>query len=52
MSTERKPRGKGRWFLPLVMALPFLAAAAFAVWKFGPTLLRAVNVLIKAVALS
>jgi hypothetical protein len=38
--------------MPLLMALPFLAAAAFAVYRFGPVLLRAVNVLIKAVVVS
>jgi len=48
VSTERKKTGKGVWFLPLVLALPFLAAIAFAAVRFGPTVLRYVNVLIKA----
>ena len=52
MSTEKKTGGKGRWLLPLLLALPFLAAIAFAAVRFGPALLKAVNVLIKAVVLS
>jgi len=41
-----------KWLLPLLLALPFLAAlAAAAVW-LGPELLRAVNVAIKAVVVS
>ena len=52
MSTEKKNGEKGRWLLPLLMALPFLAMIAFAAYQFGPMLLRAVNVLIKAVVLS
>ncbi len=52
MSTEKKAGGKRKWLLPLLMALPFLAAIAFAAYRFGPVLLRAVNVLIKAVVLS
>ena len=48
MSTERKKTGKGVWFMPLLLALPFLAAIVFAAVRFGPAVLRYVNVLIKA----
>ena len=48
MSTETKNSGKGRWLFPLLLALPFLAAIAFALVRFGPAVLRVVNVLIKA----
>ena len=36
------------WFKPLLLALPFLAAVAFAAVKYGPTLIRLINVMIKA----
>ena len=52
MSTERKPRGRGRWLLPLLLALPFLAAIAVAVIKFGPQLLELINVAIKGTVVS
>ena len=38
--------------MPLVLALPFLAAIAFAAVKFGPTLLRMINVMIKAAVMA
>lgn len=52
MSTERKNRGKGRWLLPLLFALPFLAAIAFAVIRLGPRLLEIINVAIKGAVVS
>ena len=52
MNTERKNRGKGRWLLPLLFALPFLAAIAFAVIRFGPRLLEIINVAIKGAVVS
>jgi len=52
VSTERKNRGKGRWLLPLLFALPFLAAIAFAVIRFGPRLLEIINVAIKGAVVS
>ena len=48
VSTERKKAGKGIWLMPLLLALPFLAAIVFAAVRFGPAVLRYVNVLIKA----
>ena len=52
MSTEKKKTGRGVWFMPLVLALPFLAAIAFAAVKFGPMLLRMINVMIKAAVMA
>ena len=33
--------------MPLLLALPFLAAIAFAALRFGPRLLEMINVVIK-----
>ena len=52
MSTEPKKNGKRVWILPLLLALPFLAAIAFAAVRFGPTLLRLISVAIKAAVVS
>ena len=52
MSTDPKKNRRGRWALPLLIALPFLAVIALAVMKFGPDLLRIINVLIKAAVVS
>ncbi len=52
MSTERKTGGRGRWALPLLLALPFLAAIAFAAIRFGPRLLELINVAIKGAVVS
>ena len=49
MSTETKKSGKGRWLLPLLLAMPFLAVIAFAALRFGPKVLQLINVAIKAV---
>ena len=38
--------------MPLLLALPFLAAIAFAAVRFGPTLLRLINVMIKAAVMA
>ena len=47
VSTDKKT-GKGDWFKPLLLALPFLAAIVYASVKFGPEILRLINVMIKA----
>ena len=47
MSTDQKVRGKGRWLAPALLALPFLAAIAFAAVKVGPLLLDLISVAIK-----
>ena len=52
MNTEKKKTGRGVWFMPLVLALPFLAVITFAAVKFGPTLLRMINVMIKAAVMA
>lgn len=52
VSTEDKKQKKGGWALPLLLALPFLAAAAFAALRFGPALLKWINVVIKAAVVS
>ena len=52
MSTKQKTRGKGRWALPLLLALPFLAAVVFAAFRFGPLLLDLINVAIKGAVVS
>ena len=52
MNTETKRPGKGRWVLPLVLALPFLAVIAFAAVRFGPRIMELINVAIKAVVVS
>ena len=48
MSIKEKKTGKGAWFIPLILALPFLAAIAYAAVRFGPAVLRFVNVMIKS----
>ena len=52
VSTDAKKHGKARWALPLLLALPFLAAIAFAVVRFGPSLLEIINVAIKGAVVS
>ena len=52
MSRENKKTGRGVWFMPLLLALPFLAAVAFAAVRFGPALLQAINVIIKAAVMA
>ncbi len=47
MSTDQKARGKGRWLAPALLALPFLAAIAFAAVKVGPLVLDLISVAIK-----
>ena len=47
MNTEKIP-GKGKWAMPLVMALPFLAAIAFAALRFGPKIMQLLNAAVKA----
>ena len=38
--------------MPLLLALPFLAAVAFAAIRFGPWLIEIINVAIKGAVLS
>jgi len=38
--------------MPLLLALPFLAAIVLALVKFRPVILRVINVLIKATVVS
>ena len=52
MSTERKKRRAGRWLIPMLLALPFLAAVAFAAIRFGPRLIEIINVAVKGAVLS
>ena len=52
VSTERKKRRAGRWLVPLLLALPFLAAIAFAAIRFGPRLIEIINVAIKGAVVS
>ena len=52
VSTEAKKRGKGRWALPLLLALPFLAALIFAAVRFGPILLQLIIAAIKGMVVS
>ena len=52
MNTETKGYKRRIRILPLLMALPFLAAVVFAALRFGPTLLRIINVAIKAAVAS
>ena len=52
VSTKQKLRGKGRWILPLLLALPFLAAIAFTAIRFSPRLIEIINVAIKGAVVS
>ena len=47
MNTEHKSGHKRLWLGPVLLALPFLAAIAFAAVKIGPQLLELINVAIK-----
>ena len=52
VSTERKKRGAARWLMPLLLALPFLGAAAFAVIRFGPVITKLLSAAVKLVVVS
>ena len=52
MNTEKKTRRGIRWLMPLLLALPFLAAVAFAAIRFGPRLVELINVAIKGTVVS
>ena len=45
MSTEKKRPERHLWLAPILLALPILAAMAFAAIRFGPLIVK----LIKAV---
>ena len=47
-----KKRGKRRWALPLLLALPFLAVLIFAAVRFGPILLQLISAAIKGTVVS
>ncbi|MBO4470653.1 MAG: hypothetical protein J5841_02770 [Clostridia bacterium] len=52
MSTETKKKRERVWFLPLVLALPFLAVIAAIAVRFGPTVIKLISVAIKAAVVS
>ena len=52
MSTEQKAPGRGAWLLPLLIALPFLAAMGFAVYRFGPLLGQLIRIAVRTVVVS
>ena len=52
MSTEQKTPGKKIWFFPILLAVPFLAAVAFAAVRFGPTLMRLISAAVKMAVVS
>ena len=48
MSTEKHTvRKAGVLFLPVVMAAPIIAALVFLIARFGPTIRKLLNILIK-----
>ena len=50
MSTEKgKKPGTGLYFLPLALAAPILGAAALGIIRFGPKIVKLLNILIKVV---
>ena len=52
MNTENKGNSKRSWLPPLLLAGPYLAIIAYAVYRLGPTLLRVISVLIKGAVVS
>jgi len=54
VSTERRVRRrKGiSWLGPVLLALPFICAVAFAVWRWGGLLKNLVHVAIKMAVIS
>ena len=52
VNTEHKSGHKRLWLGPVLLALPFLAVIGFAAYRFGPTLLRVISVLIKGAVVS
>lgn len=47
MNIERKTPGKGIWFIPLLLAIPFLAAMIFASLRFGPLIMKLLSAAVK-----
>ena len=41
-----------KWFMPLIIAVPILAAATLAVSHWGPTLKDLLNILVKVAVVS
>lgn len=52
MSTERNVPGKRIWLYPLLLALPMLAAIAFAAVRFGPVLMKLISAAVKMAVVS
>jgi hypothetical protein len=48
VNTENKGPGKGIWLAPVLLALPILAAMAFAAIRFGPLIVKLINAAVKA----
>jgi hypothetical protein len=48
VSTENRKPGKGIWLAPVLLALPILAALAFAAVRFGPLIVKLINAAVKA----
>ena len=48
VSTENRKPGKGIWLAPVLLALPILAAMAFAAIRFGPLIVKLINAAVKA----
>ena len=46
--TKMKAPGTGIWLAPVLLALPILAAMAFAAIRFGPTIVKLINAAVKA----
>lgn len=49
---DRKRAGAWKWLMPLIIALPILAAAVPAVRHWGPTLKDLLNILVKVAVVS
>ena len=49
MSTEKKKTGSGLYFLPLLIASPFILGLILAAVRFGPKIRKLLNILIKLV---
>jgi hypothetical protein len=48
VNTENKGPGKSIWLAPVLLALPILAAMAFAAIRFGPLIVKLINAAVKA----
>jgi len=48
VSTEKKRPERHLWLAPILLALPILAAMAFAAMRFGPLIVKLINAAVKA----